>query len=430
MTQLSFDHKQAIAAQNRGGSTRYLFMDVLRVLAFSVIIYYHFFKDLAIRGIADITDPDFVLSMGRVHIVKLAVGMFFMISGVGLAVKYSRMHSRAEVTTKSPCTPAVSTSRQSTPADNASKTGKSDNGRTMFFGIWDAKTLKSYYIGRFKQILIPFYIVYIIYAIIKLKETGGTLFGDTPAWRIVFTLLGLDNYCLLLSFRSFSLSIGEWFLSVLVVMYILFPLIYALLKKYPKPTMIIGIIYFIVISYTADKLRAMLPASIAYRFATIMWHVDPFVKICEFALGVFLGIYLEDIKRYPQLIAVGLLAFTSIHPAIINTALILAIFLIGLQMEKLLTRENAAGGQPASAASSRISRGFTSIISAIAGLSYYIYLVHHAIIYSVDDCLAGRVILSPKWILALFIAELTVMVVTAMVLRKASRMVQKLIVCQ
>ncbi len=424
-------------------SGRYIFMDVLRVISFLIIILYHFGKELVIRGIADITDPDILMSFGRVHLVMAAVGMFFLISGAGLGIKYG----------KSSASPAATGSAGTS---HAAAAGAQTHHCSH---IWTAQSLRSYYLGRFRQILIPFYIVYIIYAIVRLALTRGNMFHDVPAWRIVFTLFGMDEYISMTGTRTFSLGIGEWFLGALVLMYLVFPLIYTCMKKYPIPSMVIGLIYYIAVVLTYEQLRALLPGTIGSHYASVPWYMDIFIKICEFSLGVFVGIYMDRIAGYPWLIAVGLMIFLPVHPSFANTALIFAIFLIGLEAEVRFIRVrmqqtqaqhgNAADSeivaesedtypscQPAGISETSDSHAsddapcrpslccaFTAVISRIAGISYYVYLVHHIIIYAFGDLLAGRIVLGRKLVVLLFVAEIALMTVCAALLRRVSRRV-------
>ena len=379
-------------------SGRYIFMDVLRVVSFLIIILYHFGKELVIRGIADITDPDILMSFGRVHLVMAAVGMFFLISGAGLGIKYG----------KSSTSPAAADSAGTSAC--AAAAGAQTHHASH---IWTARSLRSYYLGRFRQILIPFYIVYIIYAAVRLVLTRGNMFHDVPAWRIVFTLFGMDEYISMTGTRTFSLGIGEWFLGALVLMYLVFPLIYTCMKKYPIPSMVIGLIYYIAVVLTYEQLRALLPGTIGSHYASVPWYMDIFIKICEFSLGVFIGIYIDRIAGYPWLIAIGLLIFLPVHPSFANTALIFAIFLIGLEAEV-----HASAEAPCR---SSVCRVFTAVISRIAGISYYVYLVHHIIIYAFGDLLAGRIILGRKLVVLLLVAEIALMTVCAALLRRISR---------
>ena len=349
--------------QTRRSTGRYLFMDVLRVLAFSVIILYHFGKELVIRGISDITDPDIVMSFGRAHLVMIAVGMFFLISGAGLGIKYGRCD------------------------------------------ITDSEVLRSYYLGRFRQILIPFYIVYAVYAPIKLISTRGSVFFDVPKWRILFTALGMDEYISMTGTRTFSLGIGEWFLGALVLMYLLFPLILICLKKKPVPAMVAGLIYYVVIVLSYERLRALLPGTIGSHYASVPWYMDFFIKICEFSLGVFMGINLESVKRHPWLIMSAGLALLPVHPAFINTAIVAALFLTGLQTEALL---------------SRLPASLSAAVTHTASISYFIYLVHHIVIYAFGDLLSGKILLSSGAVCVLFLVELSIMTASAMLLRRIS----------
>lgn len=318
-------------------------MDLLRVLSFIMIIVYHFLKDLSMRGLTEFPDPDLWMQVGNVHLCMIAVGLFFMLSGAGLVLQ---MESRE----------------------------KPD---------W-----KKYYLGRFKNVLIPFYIVWIVYAIVKCIWTGGACFAGIAPWRIIFSVAGIDEYLRMAGTPTFSLGIGEWFLGALIIMYAIFPAIYKFMKKNRFVTMAAMTVYYIllVIFYKSD----------------IAWHMNFFVKIYEFALGMFLAMNIGKVKEWPWAILSLVLIFLPIPRAFNNTAACALLFLIGMMLEKCLRR----------------SEVLCKALTFVGGYSFGIYLVHHAIIYAVDGRLAaGNVILGKKMMLLIFVGELAVMIVCAVIVK-------------
>ena len=70
---------------------------------------------------------------------------------------------------------------------------------------------------------------------------GVKLFDLSFLW----TITGLDGYASLFGIQSHYL-VGEWFIGMILVLYIVFPVLYALVKRYPKPTLIAAILYYLV----------------------------------------------------------------------------------------------------------------------------------------------------------------------------------------
>ena len=66
---------------------RYVFLNLLRVIACAVVIGYHFFKEAFLLNLTSFPDPDDVLPVGNIHPVMIAVSIFFMISGALLLKK-------------------------------------------------------------------------------------------------------------------------------------------------------------------------------------------------------------------------------------------------------------------------------------------------------------------------------------------------------
>ena len=169
---------------------RIKYFDLLRIVCFSFIIFYHMMVQLQINGIYPSEKVSPYFSNANMHIATLAVAVFFMLSGAGLAY-----------TTK------------------------------------ENFELKKFYQKRFIRLLIPFYIVIVIYAIVlaiidpyfKVNHLVGV-----PKWRIIFTVLGIDEWVSMHNIATFSLGIGEWFLGALIILYVLFPVFRFLMLKMVK----------------------------------------------------------------------------------------------------------------------------------------------------------------------------------------------------
>jgi len=333
----------------------YTYMDVLRILSLALIIGYHFLADVFQRGLCEIQNPNVHLEFGNVHLVMIAVGIFFMLSGAGLMLAF-------------------------------------ESGRK--------KSLKEYYKGRFFKILIPFYITYISYLVFKLITSDKPLFDGVEAWKAIFTVCGVDEYLNMCGVRTFSLGIGEWFLGALIIMYLIFPLLYKLMKAYKWPFMIIATAGYVLLV-------------IFYPFE-IDWHTNALVKLYEFIVGMFLVLEFDDLrkpleKKIPMLptmlvITIGI-AFLPIHPALVNTLVCTCIFLLGYYMEETF----------------EAAETFNHFVAKVVGYSYYFFLVHHAVIYMFQEPMQqARMILSKKQLVLLFVVEFLVMFGIAFVIKMLS----------
>lgn len=150
---------------------RIRYFDLLRCTCFCFIIFYHLLFQLYLSGICPVERLNPLFSNSNMHLATLGVAVFFMLSGASLSY---------------------------TAKENFS--------------------LAKYYKKRFLRILIPFYILYIVYFLFLLFQSHSVhnIFPEgIPAWRIVFTFLGMDSWVSMHGISTFSLTIGEWFLGCL-----------------------------------------------------------------------------------------------------------------------------------------------------------------------------------------------------------------------
>lgn len=87
-------------------------------------------------------------------------------------------------------------------------------------------SVKEYVRKRFFSIYPMFYVAWIFFYFLYFFE-GNTVRAEK--WKIVFTILGIDGY-LTAIMNNFYL-IGEWFLAIIIILYVLFPFLLWLKKK-------------------------------------------------------------------------------------------------------------------------------------------------------------------------------------------------------
>ena len=307
------------------------------------------------------------------HIAKVCVGLFFMISGAGLMLSTKdREHL----------------------------------------------DLKEYYKKRFFRILVPFYLVYVLYLITFICLTGETLssiYGERNAHplSIIFTLLGMDSYLSSFGMPTFALGLGEWFLGALVLMYIIFPLLRWALLKNKWITLGIACVYYIVILVTYPMMSYA---------ATNPGYVNFTVKVFDFFLGMFLILFVDKFKKSVCL-GIGLPVFLfflicpvklPIDDSVMILLQITSLFLIFLGLEGLFDKMPR----------------FNKFVSFLCKYTYEFFLVHHFII----DYMTLQVVGRPYGnldILRLFVLEIVVVTIVTvlikLILKGAGYIINKLL---
>lgn len=335
---------------------RVKYYDLLRVVCFCFIILYHMLIQLYLSGICTNEQVSVYFSNSNMHIATLAVAVFFMLSGAGLACS-----TKKEI------------------------------------------NIKQFYKKRFLRLLIPFYIVSVLYFIcrvIKAKSLLGAIPVGVPKWRIIFTFLGMDEWINMHGIPTFTQGIGEWFLGALVVLYLLFPLFRYLMLKHKKLFLTAATCIYIVVIYNYSSAVPM--------------HMSIILKGYEFIIGMYFGMYMTRPKTKWMVLTVPVVAFFFTCPkalgfntALMITVLAVAFFVSFSYFEPILDKYKV------------------TLFDRLGKYSYELFLVHHAVIYAVTP-VACRYI-NGKWsILLLFVIQLIIMVPCTLVVKFASDRIIKL----
>lgn len=339
---------------------RYNFMNLLRVLSMFTIVFYHMLITLYIYGIRQLDSISFFFENKNMHIAKIGVCLFFMLSGCGLMLG----------------------SRNSAKGFN----------------------VKDFYIKRFKKILIPFYIVYVCYFIFLLcigEMSISTPFGEKKLLPIsfIFTLLGMDAYLENFGVPTCSLGIGEWFLGCLILIYIFYPLLRFAMQKNKYVTIIAATVYYILINIFYQDIPA---------FSGVNMYMNMAIKIYDFILGMFLAMVIDDIPKIALFISILLNLVFVLCPVTlpgIDSFQIpiqcLTIFIICSFLENALDK----------------ATGFMKILSILAAYSYEYFLVHHIVIVHMTRLGQNRAF-SNLSILLLFIGETIITTILSIIIKK------------
>lgn len=344
---------------------RYNFMNLLRVLSMFTIVFYHMLITLYIYGIRQIDSISFFFENANMHIAKIGVCLFFMLSGCGLML------------------------------------GSNDEAKSF--------SIKDFYLKRFKKILIPFYIVYVCFFIFLLiigEISMTNTFGEKAIkpYSFLFTLLGMDAYLENFGVPTCSLGIGEWFLGCLILIYVLYPLLRAAMLKNKYVTMGIATIYYVLMCMFYHKIPF---------FDGVPTYMNMAIKIYDFILGMFLAMVLDKIPKLALYISIPLNLFFVLCPVTLPgidsfqiPVQCLTIFIIFSFIEKLLGNKKVSG--------------FMKIIRILAAYSYEYFLVHHIVIVHMTR-IGQNTAFSNLHILLLFAGEVLITTVLAIILKKISR---------
>ena len=264
------------------------------------------------------------------------------------------------------------------------------SGATITYNIREEKPLE-FYKRRLTRVLIPFYIAYIIYYVIKVITLKNIhIFGGIDKWRFIYTIFGMDEYLNAAGIKTFSLGIGEWFLGCIILCYLAYPFLYKAHKKNNIVTFVVMTIYYILINVFYDKLNTGMPSHFnflcqVYNFYLGIAFVDIVgAKNCEPAAGADVRSYRTGELREPLwllVFTIPTILFFYFYETIINipdnfktTMVVIAILISFYLFENVLVNNKIIG----------------SLIKIFSSISYEFFLVHHFVIYQIDYMLNYR----------------------------------------
>ena len=276
-------------------------LDVIRLAALLPVLCYHFCIEAARLGFAV---PAFLIGRAMADWVEVGLAWFFLWSGAALCLQWQgRFRWRPDL------------------------------------------------VGRAAAMYPPFWLGFLV-----LFLYGDVLHGnnpDIPRWRVAFSLLGLDGY--LAPATPTFYKIGEWFLGVILLLYLLFPLLLWCMET-RRRRLLLGALLLVWQLVWPFLCPAPLEAG-----HTVLGRLP------AFALGVWFGTQLRE-NRTPLPRALwGLAALPLLWvPAVPRLAVLLAVSAALFWVVYRL-------GQ-------YIPRRFWGALRRPAGWSYGVYLVHHVLL--------------------------------------------------
>ena len=156
---------------------------------------------------------------------------------------------------------------------------------------------------RFKAILPPFFVAYIAWLLFSFAVDGSMAMGGD--WRkIVQTLFGMDGY-----FHSYGHSnyylLGEWYLGCILMLYLIAPLVYRLVRARP----VVAIASFYGLSMMAVKFTSAICEWLP------IWNWQPQFNVIphlfEFAFGIAFFTFIRPRFKLYSFLALGAFVYVA-----------------------------------------------------------------------------------------------------------------------
>ena len=212
-------------------------LDVVRLAALLPVLCYHYCIEAARLGFAV---PTALLGRGMADWVELGLAWFFLLSGAALCLQWQGQFA-----------------------------------------------LRRYLAGRAAATYPAFWLGFA-----ALFLYGEVLHGnnaDIPRWRVIFSLLGLDGYLTPVTVTFYK--IGEWFLGVILILYLVFPLLLWCIETPLRRRALAACMAVLAVVWPL-----ICPAP---------WEAGHTVlgRLPAFALGVWFGVFLQKDAAPPKWLA-------------------------------------------------------------------------------------------------------------------------------
>lgn len=215
-------------------------------------------------------------------------------------------------------------------------------------------SLKEYVIKRFYSIYPMFYVAWIVFYFIYFFA-GNTIRAEM--WKIIFTILGIDGY-LTFVMDNFYL-IGEWFLAVIIILYVIFPILLWIRKKSVLALVVLAILSYVIGCYLQN--------------VGVNSYAFPMTRVLEFVFGMLFTEYYKIISQKAKaLIGIGasiifvILLFVKFDVFYMHTVTLMgmAAYIVFFMISTVLCKISI----------------YKNVCIEFSKISYPVYLVHHQIL--------------------------------------------------
>lgn len=323
-------------------------LDFVRLAALLPVLCYHFCIEAAWSGFAV---PDAFIGRAMADWVELGLAWFFLLSGAALCLQWQ--------------------------------------GRFRW---------RPYLAGRAAAMYPPFWLCFG-----ALFLYGEVLHGNNPGiprWRVIFSILGLDGYLSPLTPTFYK--VGEWFLGVILLLYLLFPLLLWCLNSRARRYALLAAMVLLQLGWPA-----LCPAPLAAGHTVLG-------RLPAFALGVWFGSLLAQ-DRLPLPRALWALAGAVL------------LWVPGAPRLAPLLAVSAALFWVLYALGQKLPRKTWGVLRRLAAWSYGVYLIHHVLLTLVLLPAAQRTGLPlPLWFPVFLAMSFALAAVLAVVSAPISRQIKRL----
>ncbi len=291
----------------KASKKRYFAYDLMRAAAMILIVFYHMNCEWSARLM---DSPLVVTKIGaQGYLGWQGVSLFILVSGAAQCISYER-----------------------------------------------CSDLKTYYKKRWWSIFPSFYLAYFVCYLMGGFGGGVKLFDLSFLW----TLTGLDGYVSLFGIQSHYL-VGEWFIGMILVLYIVFPALYALVARYPKQILITAILYYLVMVQLLGNTGRV--------------DKDILLNVVVFLIGIYLYRYVKNVS-----LRIGAAAFIALC-AVIFVPLPERVTWYLFAIEGILWYLIfMAAGNTLDQIKNKACGSLKKLVGVLSKYSYEIFLLHHVLI--------------------------------------------------
>lgn len=233
------------------------------------------------------------------------------------------------------------------------------SGASLMYVYGKALDLKVFYKKRFWSLYPLYWLCYILsmtYMFLRYKTLNPQ---GTDNWRVVLSLLGFDAY--LSGIMPTWFTIGEWFMGMIIIFYLIFPIFLFCFKKSEKITWIgVIIIYILAMKYS--------DAMLFYPSQNLL------VRLPEFLFGMSFVKHEGKIPKKYLFIVFGLIILDFFIPQVLHESIRTPYLGIGVFIIMVAILNKI-----------RMPMFIKSITNWICKHSYIIFLIHHNIILQISS---------------------------------------------
>lgn len=225
------------------------------------------------------------------------------------------------------------------------------SGASLMYVYEEKLDVKKFYKKRFLNIFPMFWLAYAFAFLYNFYTTGGIPQG-IPKRNIIFSVLGLDTWLVNFSVPTFGL-VAEWFLGLIIIVYIVFPVLRWMVNEHP---VIMGVIAALMYGISIWKLNS---------------SVVLFARLPELLFGMYFVKYMKKVNWKTAVPAAAILVLnTLIAPSYNNllqvTYVGICSFLVLVWLSYIVKWT-----------------WIKNICKKICKYSYACFIIHHFVIYKV-----------------------------------------------